>query len=530
MALRKIVQNVTITPPPGVKRSGTIYQSKGRWYDSNLVRPREDATQPVGGWQQRSPSADAFDGAARAVLSWRDNADSRWIAVGTHSNLYVQDEAGTNHDITPTGYVVGRSSASLNLGYGGGPYGVGFYGTPRPNTGQFLPATVWSLDSWGEDLVGCADTDGKIYQWELDPATKAAVVANAPTDCVGLVVTEDFFLFALGADGDGRRVAWCDQQNLTLWAPDATNQAGDYDLPTQGTIQCASAVPGGALIFTDVDVWLAGYIGAPLVYGFERKGSGCGPISKGAVSTRDSLAVWMGRGGFWFFDGQAVQPLDCEAYSAVFGNLNANQASKVTAVHLADEGEVWWFYPSAGSNENDLYVSWCYRESQRLGRNIWMIGQLQRTCGNGRGVFTNPLMVAPTGFLYEHETGLNYDGITPFIETGPFEIGQGDFMAEVQMVVPDQFADGDFSATFFNRMWPNGPETEQGPVPMVSPTCLLFQATEIRIRFSAIRTTSTSRIGNVRLGLIQGDPADSAMFAPDFNLDYSTLDGPNVLA
>ena len=518
---------VSIAPPAGLFRNGTIYQSKGRWYDANLARFQQDQIKPVGGWQLRSTSASQFTGIARSILTWRDNTPNNWIAVGTSSHLYVQDESGVNHDITPAGYTAGRDDASQNTGYGAGTYGNGYYGAPPPSTASLLPATVWSLDAFGQNLVGCADSDGKIYQWTLNTASPAAVVSGAPTSCAGLVVTQDGFLFALGATGDGRRVAWCDQQNLATWTPAATNQAGDYDLATGGTLQCGKAIPGGALLFTDVDVWRASYIGAPLVYGFQRVGVGCGVISKGAVASRDSLAVWMGKNGaFWLFDGQSVRPLDCDVLDHV-SSFNVNQASKITTVHLADQGEVWWFYPSASSNENDSYVAWCYRESERLGRNIWTFGTLARTCGENRGIFVNPLMVDSSGYLYEHETGLNYGGATPYLETGAIEIAQGEYMAEVQRVIPDQVSDGQLQATFYLRMWPNGPETTLVPVSLVSPTDVLFQASEIRVRFSG---TGPWRIGNMRLDVMRGDPTESGPSFPAFYLDQSNLDGSNVLA
>ncbi len=330
-------------------------------------------------------------------------------------------------------------------------------------------------------------------------------MAGAPAGCAGLVVTQEGFLFALGAGGDGRRIAWCDQQDDAVWTADATNQAGDYDLPTAGTLQCGKALPAGALIFTDIDVWRASYIGAPLVYGFERVGAGCGPIAKGAVSTHDSAAVWMGQGpAFWRFDGQGVQPLDCEVQDHL-SDINLNQASKVSAVHLATLGEVWWLYPSGSSIENDRYVAWAYRESQRLGRNVWTIGQLARTCGTGKGVMPNALMVDPAGRLYEHETGLNYDGAEPYVESGPVEIGQGDYMAELQRIVPDEQQDGALTATLYGRLWPDGPEVSSGALALTSPTEVLFQAREIRVRFTGAAATDW-RVGAMRLELIQGDP------------------------
>jgi hypothetical protein len=498
------VAYIVLAPPAGVFRNGTLYQAKGRWRDANLIRFQQDQIKPVGGWRLRSAAA-PFSGAARAVLSWRDNSNSRWIAVGAHANLYVQDEAGANHDITPAGLTVGRADAAQNLGYGGGTYGAEAYGVPRPDTVAYLPATVWSLDAWGEELVGCCDTDGKIYLWTLDPAAPAAAVSGAPSHCVGIAVAEEGFLFALGAGGDGRRIAWCDQRNITQWTADATNQAGDYDLATVGTLQCGKGVAGGVLAFTDVDVWRASYIGTPLVYGFSRVGSGCGVIAKGAVCARDSIAAWMGRGGFWMFDGQGVQPLDCEVQDHVFGDMNADQASKVSAVHLADQGEVWWFYPSSASNECDRYVAWAYRESARQNRNIWTIGQLARLSGSGRGVYPQPLMVDASGHLYEHETGVAYGGAQPYIESGPIELGAGDVQVEVQRLIPDGLADGQVTATFYGRLWPNGAQSVLGPVAVTSPTDLLFQAREIRVRFTGAVNTSW-RIGTMRLDVVPGDP------------------------
>jgi hypothetical protein len=114
-------------------------------------------------------------------------------------------------------------------------------------------------------------------------------------------------------------------------------------------------------------------------------------------------------------------------------------------------------------------------------------------------------MVDAAGYLYEHETGVAYDGTAPFIETGPIELGLGDVQAEVQRLVPDELADGDVTATFYGRLWPNGPETMLGPVAVSSPTDLLFQAREIRVRFTGAANTSW-RIGTMRLDLVPGDP------------------------
>ncbi len=85
--------------PPGIYRNGTEAQSKGRWYDCNLVRFYEGTIQPFGGWRIKSTSA--MEGMGRSILSWKDNSLASWAAIGTHSHLYAMSRSGAISDITP---------------------------------------------------------------------------------------------------------------------------------------------------------------------------------------------------------------------------------------------------------------------------------------------------------------------------------------------------------------------------------------------------------------------------------------------
>jgi len=163
---------VPLQLPAGQYRNGTDLQSQGRWRDGSLVRWHEGAMMPVGGWRQRG-SVD-IDGVVRGMISWRDNSQSRYLALGTHSKLYVMEEDNDVFDITPAGFTSGRVDASVNSGYGGGLYGQETYGSPRQDATTLLDPTTWSLDTWGEYLVGCSTDDGKLYEWQLDTATAAA--------------------------------------------------------------------------------------------------------------------------------------------------------------------------------------------------------------------------------------------------------------------------------------------------------------------------------------------------------------------
>ena len=193
---------VPLNLPAGVYRNGTDLQSQGRWRDSNLVRWFDDTLRPIGGWRTRSDTASA--GQVRGMHSWIANNSDRWISAGSYNKLYVYSGAGIQYDITPAGFTAGNEDALTPVGYGNSFYGLEYYGTPRQESVTITPATTWSMDSWGQYLVACSSTDGKVYEWQLSTGTIAAVVANAPVNNRAILVTEERFLMCLGAGGNPR--------------------------------------------------------------------------------------------------------------------------------------------------------------------------------------------------------------------------------------------------------------------------------------------------------------------------------------
>ena len=482
---------IPIKLPPGIYRNGTEYQAAGRWYDANLVRWYENTLRPIGGWRKRA--AGQMSGLCRGFITWRDNSANRWIAAGTHTKLYAMNEAGTLKEITPTGLTAGIADAVSKTGYGYSTYGTLAYGTARPDTGTITPATTWSMDTWGEYLVACSSSDGKLYEWQLGftTPTLAAAITNAPVNNKALLVTQERILFALGAGGNPRKVQWCDQENNTLWTPAGDNLAGDYELATPGTLIAGKRVKSVNLLFTDVDVHTAQYVGAPFVYGFEKAGSGCGLISAQSVAAIDTAAIWMSKAGFWIYDGY-VKPLPSDVSDYVFDNLNFNQASKIYAVHNSKYGEIWWYYPSNGSTENDSYVTFNYRE------NHWNIGSLARTAGTDAGVFTNPMAVSTDGYVYEHEVGFSYDSASVYAESGPVQLGNGDNIMSVRQVVPDEQTLGEAVVSFKTRNYPTGTQSTFGPYTAANPTSVRFSGRQVNMRVTG-NTLADWRVGVMRL-------------------------------
>jgi hypothetical protein len=407
------------------------------------------------------------------------------------------NEAGTLTDITPTSFTTGNADALLNLAYGGGPYGLFSYGTPRADTGTVTPATTWTLDNWGEFLLACSNADGKIYEWDLDVSNDGVALTNAPINNRAVMVTAERFVFALGAGGNARRVAWSDQEDNTMWAASITNQAGDIDLETSGSIVTGKRLRGVNLIFTDVDVHAAQYQGPPFVYGFERIATGCGVISAQSVAAVESVAYWWSPSGFFMYDG-FVRPLKCDVLDYVTQNLSSVQRSKIYAVANNQFGEVWWFYPSADNTEVDSYVAYNYREGH------WTIGTLGRTAGTDRGVFTYPIMVSVDGYVYEHEVGVEYDNDAPYAESGPIELGNGDRVLVAKQLIADEKTQGSVSVQFKTKFTPNDSEGTKSYTIDSNYTPVRFTGRQIAMRVTGVTPNTDWRVGVMRLDATQG--------------------------
>jgi hypothetical protein len=480
--------------PPGVYRNGTEYQASNRWYDANLVRWVDGTMRPVGGWRVRDTVGST---APRAALAWSDLSNGRRYAAGFHNALKSVNAGGTVTDISPNDLTAGNLNAVLNIGYGASIYGEYTYGTPRPDTGSYSEATTWALDNWGERLVACSVADGRLLEWDLNVANNAAAISNAPVDNLALVVTAERFLFALGAGGNPRKVQWSDREDNTTWSPLATNEAGDVELQTNGQIMLGIRTRGQTLIITNQDAHAATYQGPPFVYGFERVGSACGAVSRKCAAAVDEGVFWMGKRGFHAYAGGAVQDLPCEVSDYVFGAINLAQISKVYAVTNQNFNEIWWFYPSSSSNENDRYVVFNYAE------NHWSVGSITRTAGVDGGLFRNPIWIDASGVSYDHEYGLAHGGADVYAESGPISLDAGDNVLAATMLIPDEKTQGDVTATFKTRFHPNDTLREYGPFTMSNPTSVRFTGRQIQMRVDGARLADW-RVGVMRLDAVPG--------------------------
>jgi hypothetical protein len=432
------------------------------------------------------------------MISYLDNDSDEHMAAGTYDKLYYVNPALTVTDITPSsGFTSGSLNGALNLGYGGGFMGSTNYGRAPTSSGVYAEATTWSLDTWGEYLLGVSSTDGKLLEWQGNPSANAATVANAPVDNLAMVVTEERFVFCLGAGGNPRKVAWSDKENNTSWTAAATNEAGDMELQTNGQIMCGVRMRGATLILTSEDAHLATYSGAPFVYGFQRVGTACGIASRKAAVAIDEGAFWMGKKGFYTFNGSTATEIACEVADYVFDDLNPSQVSKVYAVHNSQFGEIWWFYPSESANENDRYVTLDYKEGH------WATGVIDRTAGVDQGIFVNPIWADASGNLYNQETGYTHGSVKPYAESGSISLGNGDTIMKVSKLIPDERTQGQVEVTFKTRFHPNDSETSHGAYTLSNPTDVRFTGRQVRVKIQGTANDNW-RSGIMRIDAVPG--------------------------
>lgn len=381
----------------------------------------------------------------------------------TDSNTYVITAKNTSgNTVTANASDTGNGGAScfaayqINTGLGttviGTGWGAGFWGGDGWGESSSLVIVgrtlrLWSEDNFGEDLI-LNYRDGGIYYWDKSAGSRAVALADragadptTPTIAKTVLISDrDRHIIVFGCDPevdigaqDPLLIRFSDQENPLVWRSLPTNTAGELRIGSGSEIITAVETRQQIIVFTDVSLHAMQYLGPPFTFGINLVSENITIASPNAAKAANDLVFWMGVDDFYVFSGQ-VQNLTCTVRDYVFNDFNLNQIEKVFAALNSSYSEVWWFYPSANSQENDRYVVYNYLQ------NAWYYGTMARTAWVDRGINSYPL-AANNGYLYNHEFGLE-DGETAsplasYIESASIDIGDGEQFAFVRRLVPD---------------------------------------------------------------------------------------------
>ena len=431
-------------------------------------------------------------------------------------------DSGTGGSATVATYQIntGIDTTISGNGWGAGTYGRGTWnsGTDLLASGQTL--RIWSHDNFGENLL-INVRDAGIYYWSkaggLVPAVSLDSLAgqiSAPTIAKKVLVSDrDRHIIAFGCDSqsspgtqDPLLIRFSSQESLVDWAPTPTNTAGDLRLGSGSEIITAIETRQQVLVFTDVSLHAMQFLGPPFIFGINTVAENitiAGPLA--AIAVEDNV-FWMGAEEFYVYGG-AVQRLPCTVRDYVFSDINKDQLQKITASTNTAFSEIWWFYPSASSSENDRYVIYNYQQK------IWYYGTLSRTAWLDRGVESLPIAAAPDHVLYNHESGFDDNsttpptGITSFIESSQMDIGEGNQFVFIRRVIPDlTFRNSTAitptaNMTFKVRNFPGGAYLETNSKNVVKATTLPVEQFTDQLHIRLRGRSFAFRIGSTDTGV-----------------------------
>ena len=348
---------------------------------------------------------------------------------------------------------VGLDTSVTGNGWGAGAWGRSTWGSAA--TVDLITDTlrIWTHDNFGEGLL-INDMNGGIYYWDasaVNSLTNPAVAISslvgadlAPTIAKKVTVSDvDRHVIAFGCDPldnigvqDPLLIRFSDQESVVDWRPSTTNTAGDLRLGSGSKIVTAVETRQQILVFTDVSLHAMQYIGPPFTFGINMISENITIRSPISVVAVDDTVYWMGKNEFYVYNG-GVQTLPCSVKDYVFSDFNSTQAEKCFGAVNSAFSEVWWYYPSASSDNNDRYVVYNYLQD------IWYYGNLTRTAWVDRGVNETPIAAGRDGYLYNHEVGFDDGSTNPaspiaaYIESSQFDIGDGDQFSFVRRLIPD---------------------------------------------------------------------------------------------
>ena len=342
-----------------------------------------------------------------------------------------------------------------STGWGSDYWGAGTFGSVS-SLGSTNQLRIWSHDNFGEDLLICARGAG-IFYWDESGGTNTRAVsltalgANLPPTLALQVMVSDIdrHVICFGADplNDGRTartgaidpmfIAWSDQENVEQWEPLNTNTAGSFRLSAGSAIVGAVRARQETLIWTDTSLYSMTFVGQPFTFAINLVNEGVGLVGPNAMINTPKGVFWMDKKGFYVYSGQ-VQELPCSVDAYVFSDINQTQSYQIFGFVNKGFNEVGWFYCSGTSTTPDKYVTYNYEE------NVWMIGELSRSCWLDEGIFSDPKATSSTsdvGYLYNHESGVDNDGTAMtnvFIESSDFDIDPGgEEFQFISRVIPD---------------------------------------------------------------------------------------------
>jgi hypothetical protein len=282
-------------------------------------------------------------------------------------------------------------------------------------------AARWDFETWGSWLIA---TNNQTAPLVSKNNTSSIPLANAPAR-VGMFRKLANHLIALDVDGSGQQIAWSSLSDIETWAPLPENTAGDLFLrDLDSGIRAAVNINSSLLIYSVDSVGVLEYIGAPNFFGFRKRFSGIGAVSKNSVVEYAGLHYGLGRKGFFKTDGNSFQLIHNPAvYKWLEDEIDWHQAATVCAWFDSYTECVFWSFTAQNGQRKGLAFN--------VASGAWMPIRLNLLAASSSSIFSYSVVGIGNTICAWNRPGTS---VSWFIESGWLDFGSDELWKRISML------------------------------------------------------------------------------------------------
>jgi len=270
------------------------------------------------------------------------------------SNYVVMTASCSSTVLTVTDVTSGTLIVGMTVYYySGGTYTslgtISSFGTGSGGTGTYNLSVGGTVSSGPMNAGTIVNTSGTQSGTQSISPRGVPLTSLAGSDNYAPLVQGTFtvsdasrFLIVFGTNDYGSTtfdpmlIRWSDQESLTTWYPQVTNQAGSVRLSHGSEIITTLQSRQEIVVWTDSSLYSLQYLGPPYVWGTQLLGDNVSIIGPNAAVMASGVSYWMGVDKFYKYDGR-VQTLRCDLRQYIYSDINLAQAEQVFGSNRPEE-------------------------------------------------------------------------------------------------------------------------------------------------------------------------------------------------
>lgn len=204
----------------------------------------------------------------------------------------------------------------------------------------------WGFDQFGDVTIAACKAE------TLQASTSGAFAAISGAPKASWVAISDGFVMVAdtndGTYGDQSDRWWCSAYlDYTDWTPAVSTQCTTGRIvDTPGPIRAMKAFGSGFVMYKDYGIYVGTYIGAPLVWQWDKVPGEVGCPSHNAIVDVGPAHFFISYDDIYAFDGSRPVPIGGPIREWFFADYDSSKGYRVIGTYDLTNGNVWWFYCS----------------------------------------------------------------------------------------------------------------------------------------------------------------------------------------